>query len=384
MIRNLVRVIPIGALVALALAALGAIQVAPAFAVGEPTVTLTSTEASTTSLASIPITVTFSEPVSGFSLSSSSVSTTNATVDTFAGGGANFTFNLHPTSSGTTTVKVNAGAATSTASSTPTLASNTLSFMFSASTSTAPILSNINVSTIGSSTATINWTTDQMATGQVLYGTTTAYSASSTLQSTASTTHAVMLSGLQAATLYHFAVQSSLMAGSTTATTTASTTAISADMTFTTASATSTATTTLAVTGIDAIRTTATPNGNFSDGWKWIMHLTVPSLENAFRMKFADWTSPNSSSTIPAANNIRIFSPQSSNASTSATAISATSTNMFGDWLLLTGNTSTTTPGRHIDLTIEVRVPSGTPAGAYSTTFTAQSTPSTATSTASQ
>ncbi|MGE5541352.1 MAG: fibronectin type III domain-containing protein [Bacillota bacterium] len=248
---------------------------------------------------------------------------------------------------------------------TTTSADATFTTTSGSSTPSAPVISGISVTGIGTSTATVSWNTTASST-QLMYGTTTGYGSSSTLDTTASSTHSVTLTNLTEATLYHFQIVAANGVGTTT----------SSDQTFTTSSTSSS--TPLAVTGIDAIKTDATADDTFLHGWEWIMHLTVPDLENAFRMKFSDFVS--GSSTIPAANNIRIFSSQSTNATSTASAVYATD-NDYGDWLYLAGDTSTTTPGRQVDVDIQVKVPSGTPNGSYSTTYGAQSIPSTATST---
>ena len=72
---------------------------------------------------------------------------------------------------------------------------------------TPPVISAVASST-ATSTASITWTTDETADSQVEYGLTTAYSASSTLNSTLESSHAVNLTGLSVDTLYHFRVLS--------------------------------------------------------------------------------------------------------------------------------------------------------------------------------
>ena len=118
-----------------------------AAAVGVPTVALTSTSlASSASAASIPITVRFSQSVTGFG--SSNIRTTNGSVSSFSGSGSIYTFNLVPATRGTTTAQVpvdvvfvNSNASSTTATSTTTMgnqASNLLTFFSTiASTSTA-------------------------------------------------------------------------------------------------------------------------------------------------------------------------------------------------------------------------------------------------------
>lgn len=241
-------------------------------------------------------------------------------------------------------------------------------------TTPATTISGIHVSAIGSTTATINWSTDQAADTQVSYGTTTAYGSTSTLDSTASTTHSVMLSDLAAGTTYHFMVMSNNANGMST----------SSDQTFMTATSsggtvTGTSTTPLSINGITTDKGTATPDGSFSDGWQWTFHFTVPTDETQFALKFSDFT--NSSSTIPAASNIRYYSAQSSNATSSDSAITITNADTYPTLMLdLTGDTATSTDGRQVDVIVQMAVPAGTASGSYSASWNAEST-STATST---
>jgi hypothetical protein len=230
-----------------------------------------------------------------------------------------------------------------------------------------PAISDISVST-GSSTATIIWNTDVAATGQVVYGETASYNASSSLDSTLGTSHVSYLGGLTAGSTYHFQIQSG--DGDS-----AHAPATSADMTLTTQDGSGTGTTTtstgsstpLALVGIDSVSTSATADGTFGNGWKWTLHFTVPDNETSFALKFGDFTN-GSSGTIPANANIRYSSAQAQ----STSALTATN-NDYGGTMTLTGDTSATTPGRQVDVTVEVSVPSGTPVGSYSTTFGARS-----------
>jgi hypothetical protein len=84
-----------------------------------------------------------------------------------------------------------------------------------------PVISGVSVS--GS---TVAWTTDEPATSQVEYGTTTAYGSTTTLDATRTTDHGQSLSGLRSSTTYHYRVKSTDAAGNT---------ATSTDRTFTTA-----------------------------------------------------------------------------------------------------------------------------------------------------
>jgi len=74
-----------------------------------PTVSITSSVGSSTNAALIPVTFTFSEPVTGFT--STDVSVTNGTSSGFSGSGQTYTANITPTAEGTVTVNVAAGVA---------------------------------------------------------------------------------------------------------------------------------------------------------------------------------------------------------------------------------------------------------------------------------
>jgi hypothetical protein len=88
-----------------------------------------------------------------------------------------------------------------------------------------PVISAVTSSNVTQTSATISWTTDIPSSSQVLYGTSSSYNQSTTLDSTQVTSHSQTITGLTAGTIYHFAVQST---GS------ASNTSTSSDNTFTT------------------------------------------------------------------------------------------------------------------------------------------------------
>ncbi len=78
---------------------------------------------------------------------------------------------------------------------------------------TAPVLSSVTVTRVGTSSATVTWTTDDASTARVQYGETTAYGVFTDLDPTPGTTHSATITGLFPDTAYHFNVQSDDSAG---------------------------------------------------------------------------------------------------------------------------------------------------------------------------
>jgi hypothetical protein len=88
-----------------------------------------------------------------------------------------------------------------------------------------PVISEVNISHITESNATINWVTDEPATSQVEYGKTDAYGSTMSLNEELDTSHSVTLTELKPETTYHFRIKSVDEAGNE---------ALSSDYTFTT------------------------------------------------------------------------------------------------------------------------------------------------------
>ncbi len=89
---------------------------------------------------------------------------------------------------------------------------------------TAVSISSIATSSVATSTATVTWTTNEAATSEVVYGTTSSYGSASSTAALV-TSHSITLTGLTASTTYDFAVVSTNAAGNT---------ATSSNQTFTT------------------------------------------------------------------------------------------------------------------------------------------------------
>lgn len=91
---------------------------------------------------------------------------------------------------------------------------------------TAPVISDVTATNVAGTSATVNWTTDELTDTQVEYGLTTSYGSQTTLNANLSTTHTQNLTGLAADTTYHYRVKSKDGSGNLTT---------SGDFTFTTA-----------------------------------------------------------------------------------------------------------------------------------------------------
>ena len=76
-------------------------------------------------------------------------------------------------------------------------------------TQTPPVITNLTATNITSASATITWTTDQLSSSQVQYGPSLPYASASVVNANGVTTHSVTLTGLTAATVYHYDALSS-------------------------------------------------------------------------------------------------------------------------------------------------------------------------------
>lgn len=93
------------------------------------------------------------------------------------------------------------------------------------SDTTPPVISSVQSTNIGANSATITWSTDELATSLVDYGTTTSYGSNESSGSYV-TSHSITLTGLTASTTYNYEVSSTDGSGNT---------ASSSNFTFTTA-----------------------------------------------------------------------------------------------------------------------------------------------------
>ncbi|MFA6415059.1 MAG: fibronectin type III domain-containing protein, partial [Candidatus Paceibacterota bacterium] len=102
-----------------------------------------------------------------------------------------------------------------------TAVSNILTFTTSALADvTPPVVSNIAATSTATGSATLSWTTNELSTSKVFFGTTTPLNLLATTtpfvaNSSLTTSHSITVPGLATTTTYHFVVSSSDAAGNT-------------------------------------------------------------------------------------------------------------------------------------------------------------------------
>ena len=128
----------------------------------------------------------------------------------------------------------------------------------------------------------------------------------------------------------------------------------------------------LTVTSITPVQTSATSDNTYADGWSYIFNITVPTNEPNLSMSFADWIAADSN-TIPVAGNMQISSAQ---ALASTTPVTITAANVYSSPALhIVGNLSTTTPGLHVQVLVQVKIPLNIANDSYTTNYGVQTQP---------
>lgn len=123
----------------------------------------------------------------------------------------------------------------------------------------------------------------------------------------------------------------------------------------------------LEVTSIEMTDTSATANNTFEDGWEYVFHITVPSDETDLSMKFADWARTGGDGIIPAGNNMRISSQQANNGG--ATILITAANTYSTPPLTMVTDLNPALDGVQVRVTVEMKIPTGTPNGSYTTNY---------------
>jgi len=127
----------------------------------------------------------------------------------------------------------------------------------------------------------------------------------------------------------------------------------------------------LNVVSITPVNTSGIADGTFADGWSYLFNITVPTTEPNLSMQFSDWLGANST-TLPAAGDMQISSAQAVNAA--PVVISAANT-YSSPALDMVGSVSTSTPGLHVQVLVQVKIPLNTVNGSYTTDYGVQTLP---------
>ena len=128
---------------------------------------------------------------------------------------------------------------------------------------TAPVISGVANLSLGLSEATIAWTTDELATSRLEYGTTPSYGQNATLDASALLAHSAILTGLASGTTYYYCIHATDLAGNT---------SNSCAHTFTTAAAPATASSTSVAVdttppNISLVTATSVTTDSVTIGW---------------------------------------------------------------------------------------------------------------------
>ncbi|MFA4917561.1 MAG: Ig-like domain-containing protein, partial [Syntrophales bacterium] len=183
------------------------------------------------------------------------------------------------------------------------------SFSFTTIASGAPVITSVAPSGITNVVATITWTTDVTSTANIVeYGLTTGLGTNSAADVN-NTAHSVALSSLTADRIYYYRVKSTA-GGSVT---------YSDILSFTT----SADTTNIAVDGITMIKSYATADATYANGWKWAVNISVwNTAETNFKLKLTDFAS--GSNTIAISGNVRVGLTNEATGASDATIEAAT------------------------------------------------------------
>ncbi|MBI4185790.1 fibronectin type III domain-containing protein [Candidatus Berkelbacteria bacterium] len=150
----------------------------------------------------------------------------------------------------------------------------------------APSLSNLSAGSISTATATITWTSNEDATGQVKYGTSVgSYPSSSSTVSTRSTNHSIALSGLSAGTTYYLQVVGTDEAGNEGTSSEASFTTTSESSSSSSTESTSSATTNSSTSSTSAQSSSTNPNAESSSSNSTSTGTTTQSAAKAPEVK---------------------------------------------------------------------------------------------------
>ncbi len=129
----------------------------------------------------------------------------------------------------------------------------------------------------------------------------------------------------------------------------------------------------LQVTSVTPVQTTATADNTYANGWSYQFNITVPTDETNLSMKFANWFNSSASSTILAGGNMQISSAQADNGG-AVVPVNAANTYTVPALHMVT-DLDPSTPGIQVQVLVQVKIPSSTVNGSYTTSYGVQTQP---------
>ncbi len=209
-------------------------------------------------------------------------------------------------------------------------------------------LTGLSVSSVADVTASLDWSTDATAdNGDYRIGT-SPYTGSWTSLTIVGVSGSQALSGLTPNTTYYYQVRFEKNGQ----------TIYSVPLSFVTSNAN-----TGVLVSIQAIKSYATADDTYANGWKWQFNVTLNDLtETDLAMKFNQWVS--GTNVLDTANNMRYSVDNAT-----WTTIIANGTYPATDIDVSAIDNSASTGGRQVTVYVEMKVPTGTAGGSYSTSY---------------
>jgi hypothetical protein len=117
------------------------------------------------------------------------------------------------------------------------------------------------------------------------------------------------------------------------------------------------------------VKTSGAAGGGYPDGWEWVMTVTLPTNLNHTALKFGNWAS--GSNSLAAGDNMQYYSEQIADDDTGGLnhPIAITAADTYPTNLTITNDADSSRPGIQTNIHIQVKLPSSTPAGSYSTSY---------------
>ncbi len=113
---------------------------------------------------------------------------------------------------------------------------------------------------------------------------------------------------------------------------------------------------------------TGTADNTYTNGWEWVIRMTLPTNQNDFALKFTDWVS--GSNTLAAASNMEYYSEQIASGTGSAgTPVAITAASTYPSNVTVSTDVDPNTAGIQTDVHVKVKIPASTANGSYSTSY---------------